>query len=612
MSAICGIYTRGEKGGADGLDNMLAALSDYGACKAQWNQGWVGLGGRHSAPAASSEQPPSREGEAPMTITADARLDDRANLGSALGLSHRESNHFPDDELILRAYRRWGRDCPKHLLGDYAFAIWDSQRRRLFCARDPMGVRPCYYYLTAARFSFASDIKGVLADPCVPDRLDEAYAAAILMRQRSLSPARTFFQAVRKLPPGHTLTVSRGRTRLSRYWRPEDVPPVHHGSDDEYADAFLALYAQTIKDCLRGVHSVGVHLSGGLDSSSIAVLTARELRRQGRPPPLAFCWHPPPDKQQSAMDEYVAIESICAQENLQPLYHAMRPEAIVTALRHDGSLLPDVGGTLLHEELVQRRAAENGVGIMLSGWGGDQGVSFNGADYFSRLLCGGHLKALVEMSRAIGTNPLKLTLTKALVPMLHVDAVRIADRLRHGRWSFRRRASFIHQAYARPGARGHPLELIAVRRQQRWLLRSGDLSERIENWAARGVRHGIVYRYPLLDRRLLEFALGLPPEQFWRGGRGRWLMRYALQSIAPYNVCWELGKRDPARYNPLIEAVAQALPTIRQSLDGRARPPRRVRYFDMPNLLDALDADALRRNPKLLGPIRTALQFLDF
>ena len=148
-----------------------------------------------------------------------------------------------------------------------------------------------------------------------------------------------------------------------------------------------------------------------------------------------------------------------------------------------------------------------------------------------------------------------------------------------------------------------------MRRTQLRMLQDGVLSLRMEGWAASGARRGIEYRYPLLDRRLLEFALGLPPEQFRRGLWTRWIMRYGLREVLPREVCWYRSKGDPARAEMWTEAFAQALPTVERLL--AERPPARAGYVDMPRLREHLDPDRFRASP-YRAPLRKALHILDF
>jgi asparagine synthase (glutamine-hydrolysing) len=157
-----------------------------------------------------------------LAIASDVRLDNRRELIATLVIQPSDAG-LPDGLLLNRAWRKWGEACPRHLVGDYAFVVWDAAERTLFCARDHIGARPFYYCLTPDRFVFASDIAGVLVVPGVPDQLDEDFVIASLADQKFYRSDRTYLSAVRRLPPAHSLTVTSGRDRLVRYWSPSDA-----------------------------------------------------------------------------------------------------------------------------------------------------------------------------------------------------------------------------------------------------------------------------------------------------------------------------------------------------------------------------------------------------
>lgn len=589
---------------------MLAALPGHGT-DATWTDGPVGLGCRQRA--VEAEHLSRFDAGSGLAIAASARLDGRAALCHSLGIARPRQAEVTHSELILGAYARWGQACAQHLLGDYAFALWDTRKKILFCARDHVGARPFYYAEAGDRFVFASDVNAVLAAPGVSDALDEAAVATWLTQGGRPFGARTFFRAIRRLPPGHALTVGSGGVRLDRWWRPEESPQAAPASDAEYAEAFLDLYTEAIRDCVRGADRVGVHLSGGLDSSSIAVLAARELRRQGRPAPLAFSWHPPPGEGPRGAKEaaeYGAIEVVCRQEGLRPFYCSPGASDIVSFLRRDVTRGADEG-TLVHEEAVQRCAAGQGVEVLLSGWGGDESVSFSGRGYYPQLLRSGCVVRLWREVRERSRHPLASVLVNAALPLAFPSVVAAAERQRRGKWPFRKSPTFIDPEFAR---RARPLPAgprppAGVRRMQLYLLQHWKLRRRVEGWAASGARHGIEYRYPLLDRRVLEFALRLPPEQFRHGRWGRWLMRSALDSVLPPEICWSRSKEEPVRLKALRDACAEAQPAVRRILETRATPPSRGRYLDMPRLMAHLDTDRLRAKPM---PALNALRFLDF
>ena len=628
MTAICGFQARDVGGGADGLDAMLAALVDYGADATTWTEDGVGFGVRT---AATEETPPEPRvwfaRDAGLALAADARLDDRDTLCAALGVPPPERAAARDGDLLLRAYARWGRDCPHRLLGDYAFAVWDARRRVLFCARDHIGVRPFYYAVTPGGFVFASAVEAVLAAPGVSDALDETVVATFLTDPHTYSRTRTFFEAVRKLPPGHTLTVAGGDVRIEQYWRPEDVPRARPDADDATAEAFLDLYARAVRDRLRNATDpVGTHLSGGLDSSSVAVLAARELRRQNRPAPLAFSWLPrlgaaPPEPAHAP--EYALVDTVCRREGLRVFHRSPSPGDVLAFLRRDGAF-PNTPVDL-NEDVVRRCAAQRGVTVLLSGWGGDEGASFDGRGYDAEMLLTGRWKRFSVSARARNVAPLKLLAWTALHLAYPNSPIYIRRRLR-GAGPYRRRW-FIDPAFDR---RTTPLPAldprpIGTRRIRNVLVQAGYVSERLEGWAASGARDDVEYRYPLLDRRVLEFALGLPSTCFRRGKWNRWLMRSALsrvpapdtltppagRAILPPEICWNRSKSDPARHAGLVDASAAALPVVRRALDARITPPARAGYIDMSRLYDRLDADWFRAHPKF-AVIFLPLQFLDW
>lgn len=619
MTAICGILGGGPDPG-QALDALLDALAEYGPERTARTDGGVRLAARH-APAGDPDAGASAlvvDPDAGLVLAADARIDDRGALCDALGVPHPQRTGLVDAALVLRAFVRWGEASPAHLLGDYAFAVWDGRRSALFSARDPIGARPFYYALEDDRFIFASSLKAVLAAPGVSAALDEEMVAAYLSRRRVDHTRRTFYRAVHRLPAGHALTVERRagptagagrvRVRMERYWRPEQTPAAPPASDDAYAEQLLDLYGKAVRDRLRG-GPVGVHLSGGLDSSSVAVLAARELRRQGRPAPPAFSWLPalgsaPPRPEHAR--EYALVDAVCAQERLQVLHGAPGPEVIVDVLRSDGTLPGE--GIAFNEEVVQRQAAAMGIRVLLSGLGGDHCVSFNGRGHLAHLLLSGRWRTLAAECRARDGAAWR-HLAGIVLPLLHPALPAMLGRWRRGMGV--RRPRFIDPGFAR---RVRPLvfppfRLLGGRRTQLFFLLNGEMGEALDRTSARGVRRGIEYRYPLLDRRLLEFALGLPPGQFLRAGHGRWLMRHALRHLLPPEVCWNRSKDDPARSGPLMDAIAEALPAVRRQLAGSA--PSRSPYVDMPALLECLDADRLRATQRF-GPLLAAVFFLDY
>ena len=211
-------------------------------------------------------------------VVADARIDARRDLVDALrgrGCLANESDSAA--HLILRAYSVWGEDCVDHLLGDFSFAIWDGPKRRLFCARDQIGVKPFFYSHIGNRFVFSNTLDCVRMSSSVSARLDDLAIADFLMFGYQLDVDRSVFADVRRLPAGHCAVVSSEGVRVRRYWELPIEEPLYYPRKADYADQLLHLLRLAVGDRLPPSR-VGVYMSGGLDSTSLAAISNEILR----------------------------------------------------------------------------------------------------------------------------------------------------------------------------------------------------------------------------------------------------------------------------------------------------------------------------------------------
>lgn len=248
----------------------------------QWVEGNVGL--VHTLFATTEEsrgerQPMSLDGNA--WIVADARIDGRDELIRELA-AHGcgASKRRPDTELILHAYSVWGEVCVEHLIGDFAFAIWDARQRKLFCARDHFGVRPFFYAHVGKTFVFGNAIDAPRLHPDVPDDLYEPAIGDFLVLGAGFDLDRTAREGVWRLAPAHVLIVAEGEVRTRRYWTLPVDPPTFYRHSRDYVEHFLQLFEQAVADRLR-TNRAAVLLSGGMDSSSVAAMAKRVTDKGG-------------------------------------------------------------------------------------------------------------------------------------------------------------------------------------------------------------------------------------------------------------------------------------------------------------------------------------------
>jgi asparagine synthase (glutamine-hydrolysing) len=248
-----------------------------------WCNGAVGFGHallRTATDTRSEDQPASLDGK--FWITADARIDARAELieklnskGSAVSLED------PDHQLILQAYRAWGSTCVEHLLGDFAFAIWDSANLRLFCARDHFGVKPFFYARVGGAFIFNNTLNCLRLHPNVSAKLNDRAIADFLLFDFNQDMATTTFADIQRLPPAHTLECKSGSVNVRRYWTLPVPAEVKFKRAEEYVERFNGLLDTAVGDRLR-TETAGVLMSGGLDSPIVAASAQRVFTRAGK------------------------------------------------------------------------------------------------------------------------------------------------------------------------------------------------------------------------------------------------------------------------------------------------------------------------------------------
>ncbi|MEO8448172.1 MAG: asparagine synthase (glutamine-hydrolyzing) [Gemmatimonadota bacterium] len=238
-----------------------------------WVDGSVGLGHRRLAIIDLSDAgaQPMKTADESLTLTYNGEIYNYIELRHEL---HRLGYSFQtatDTEVLLAAYQTWGAECVHRLRGMWAFAIWDSRNRELFCSRDPFGIKPFFYRHSGEAFHFASDIRALLtADSHAPNW---AFLIRQLSDRRFERYDETSFDGIVALPPATNLTLQNGRLTLTRYWMPdlEAVRRDHRGTPPE--EGFRTLLTDSIRLHFRSDVPVGICLSGGLDSSSLVALS---------------------------------------------------------------------------------------------------------------------------------------------------------------------------------------------------------------------------------------------------------------------------------------------------------------------------------------------------
>jgi len=286
MSGIVGIvHLDGAPVDAALLERLTHSLAWRGPdAQRAWTGGNVGFG--HALLTATYEsaneiQPCTLDGQ--VWITADARIDARRELGAKLAGKGRPARlDRPDAELILHAYHAWGIECLEHLLGDFAFAIWDAPARRLFMARDHFGLKPLFYVHRGGLLAFSNSLPCLRRHPQVSDELNELAIADFLLFDYPQDPDATSFADIRRLRAAHFLVAGEGGVNVERYWTLPVEEEIRYRRMGDYVEHFNEVLSQAVGDRLR-TDRVSVFLSGGLDSGTVAAAAREILAASGKP-----------------------------------------------------------------------------------------------------------------------------------------------------------------------------------------------------------------------------------------------------------------------------------------------------------------------------------------
>ena len=572
MSRIFGILSFPPRPLKEELYGMEAALIEF-PCDAsdRWNDGEAGLGCRHfhTTSEACFEHFPMVDRATGLVLAADARIDNREVLISLLGVPHSAARPATDGELILESYKKWGEEAPAHLLGDFAFVIWNPKEKILFCARDHVGTRPLYYYEGERVFLLASEISAILAHPSYRGGVEESFFADFLCKL-SDDKEHTVWKGIYRLPPAHSLQTGRGRApRIRCYWRLDPATETRFAREEEYFDAFREKLSLAIKYRLRRVGSAACELSGGLDSSSVAAMAQGLLRKEGdalytftnaRPqedsPILADTWR----------DERPFVDPILLHAGLDRHTYVTAPkeegflhEALLKQLRSCGG--PKVSMVGVISSLTSREASRCGARILLSGLGGDQLVSSLGIGYYAELLQNRKWRKMIGEARGLARNKGGSALKRLLLDVIlqaYPSLGRRISSFRQGRWPY---YGFdpAKSPIAEPFAKRSGMELRFKTSMERYSIYYQDmhgslrqkqaddaawgyLPDSMEDRASNALLYGVEARYPLLDRELMEFVLSLPSDVKMRNGWDRWLIRKAMEGMITPQIQWRWGK----------------------------------------------------------------------
>lgn len=514
-----------------------------------WVGGHVGFGHtllKTTFEAEHEHQPFTLDGQ--VWIVADARVDAQRDLISKLeSRGHEIVPGMTDVELILRSYQVWGEDCVEHLLGDFAFAIWDGSNERLFCARDHFGVKPFYYAQHGPTFLFSNTLNALRQHPVVDDSLNEFAIADFLLFEVNSDLHRTTFSMVWRIPPAHVLEISGERgARVKKFWTLSQGPEIRHSHPEDYVEHFTNIFDSAVGDRLR-TNRISMPLSGGMDSSSIAA-TAKKLAGRNRTSLELHAHTYVYDRILPDNERYYA-GLVAAHLKIPIQYQPLDDYGLFDGWEDPNNSLPEPShnptDALVRDHFANLASTGR---VALSGNGGDPAFCPS-RQYLGMMLKSGRwleaARSFAFLWRTLGTFP----------PM----GLRTLFRAERGRWAppypdwlnpeFERRLKLRdrwNSFWFGPMPEGPRAGLFESLAWPGWVAD-------FERWDPGTTRALVEQRYPFFDKRVMEFCAALPPIP---ACVQKSLLRGVVQGLLPREVSLRLKSR--LESNGMAERYNQA------------------------------------------------------
>ncbi len=487
-------------------------------------------------------------GRQPMVLTWDAETyvlvyngelyNTRELRHDLLALGHRFQGHS-DTEVVLHAYAQYGESCVERFNGIYAFAVWEQKRKRLFLARDRIGVKPLFYKEQDGGFLFASEIKTILAYPTVRCELDSQGAAQLILLGPGRLPGSGVLRGIREVEPGYCGYYQDGRLLLRQYWKLRDRE--HRESFEETVECVRYLVTDAIRRQMVSDVPVGTFLSGGLDSSIITAVCARELASRGKQLPTFSVAYENNDlyfkanKFQPNSDD-VYIDRMVQELNTCHHRTILTPEDLEGALE-PATLARDLPGMADVDFSLLAFCGEirEEVKVALSGECADE--IFGGYPWYRDP----EVRARTGFPWAQNTRQRSALLHPGIVPDgeaflmdAYRDTCRASDILPGNSDQERRMKEMVNLNF-------------------RWFMQT--LLDRKDRMS---MYHGLEVRVPFCDYRIAEYLYAVPwAFKDWQG-REKGLLRQAVSDLLPEQVLYRKKSPYPKTFDPRYEQLMAA------------------------------------------------------
>ncbi len=451
----------------------------------------------------------------------------------AAGYAFRTSS---DTEVLLRAYHHWGTDFLSRLNGMFGFSIWDANKRELFCARDRLGIKPFHYYFNGHSFIWSSEIKAILASGLVPAEANNDVIANFLLHSRYDTDEQTFFRRILQLLPGHALRISASTgLKMYRYW---DIQPGNCDlSPQAMTRTFYELFYDSVRLQMRSDVPVGIALSGGLDSGSIAMVAEKLTGNSINTFSVYY-------ENNRRYDEREFIREILASGKFNPVFFSSDGNFPVDLIQRwiyfqDA---PTVSASPFSAYHNYQNIQTAGVKVVLNGQGGDEllaGYPYFFKYFFLSLLKNRQYKNLLaELNfyrskqkislHAFGRLLMMLTL-RSYLPSSLMHQFEIHDKVNSKYYD--------KSLLSVKSPEGSGIKFSDPFTQSLYSALTSTILPRLLHWEDRNsMAFSIESRVPFLDHRLVEFVFQLPGQMKINDAETKSVLRESMRGVLPEKV----------------------------------------------------------------------------
>ena len=568
-----------------------------------------------------------------LILVSDAILDNREELIEVFSRDNYKVNkNITDSELILMAYKKWGENCPKYLLGDFNFVIWDEKKQELFCVRDHMGSRSFYYTFNNGVFAFGT-LSNLIFPKVYNDGLNERWLTdffALAGPMHNSEAKETIYNGIYQVEAATTMIVKKDGITTNKYWNPlKDLKPLNLKNHEEYKKKFLEIFKEAVNCRLRTCGEVGIMVSGGLDSGSIAAIATKTLKEQGKVL-KGYSFVPLNSYKDKIVGGRIADESDFVEilkdycGNLQVEYCRNDGINSLTNIDEFISIFEQPIKTIENSYWVTgmaKKSSEENVKVMLVGQNGNVSISFG--DFFTHiqtLLHEGNIFEIIKEVNAANKRYGK--------PKKQIYSTIFANSIPYSIRKFRHRKEYTVENRVEDSvvkldlAKKYNVEkrfeeneynpIISktktLKQIRKNILDAATLSHIAIMETKDSLKYGIIKRDPTKDKRIMEFCLSIPSGEYVHEGEERYLIRSAMEGYLPEEIRtnWRKRGRQSADWvdrlkpdwNNIFKAIKEALSD--EDVQRYIDVPKVERLMSKYKNLQCLNDDIIPNEVKLI------------